>query len=681
MFSQKKPAPDPSKIRLPKASLAPTMAELQGMHDQALETGREVELIWAEPDSTKAYSMSTRFEAGAPSPTWTLWEDDGTEGRLVWKFETSDFELVNDVVCMLKKPKAAAQQESAPAEPEKPKDPFLAVRPASEPKPADPFQSLSGGNSQMGTPQNPYQSQTRMPQQGGTDGGYKPGFFAQQGGASSEPPAPAPTQPAMRNPYLDREDPDFPSPNALGPESSSFPPKPMGESQFPSKPVGEDSGIFVGKPVGDGGGFPTSKPMGDGGKPTEKPMGSAGLPTKPSDYPSIPVKHPGDGVYAAPEKKADTIEGSLADMAVPALLQSLSSNQATGKLEIIGEEAVGEVFFEMGKPRHASTPTEYGDEAIKELVTWEKGTYAFTNNARTEMRSVDEGLTKIIADGVLLLDQKRHLKRAGLGYESYLIRLHKNLSDTELKLMLTKGAPLDFDFQKDIYQYLRHKRTFTDLLRDKPMDSGKWTALLFNFLSCGLIEIKQPDAIKGSALDFLGDARGQVQAIHESFIRPETGVYTYPALMYFLEYEMHRFEAYNFPLSLIVFEIRHRREGTSAADVLTSEAATIAAMRIDLVKRPLDVLGHFETVDYGLLLPNTTGSSAAFVANRILESLTATPLIKGVDRNSLELAFGVSCLPADGDDLESLVMAAKSAKKRAKSGQFPIVLSRSKKSS
>jgi TPP-dependent pyruvate/acetoin dehydrogenase alpha subunit len=63
-----------------------------------------------------------------------------------------------------------------------------------------------------------------------------------------------------------------------------------------------------------------------------------------------------------------------------------------------------------------------------------------------------------------------------------------------------------------------------------------------------------------------------------------------------------------------------------------------------------------------------------------LESLTATPLVKGVDRNSLELAFGIACLPADGDDMESLVMSAKAAKAKAKNGQFPIVLSRSKKS-
>jgi GGDEF domain-containing protein len=102
-------------------------------------------------------------------------------------------------------------------------------------------------------------------------------------------------------------------------------------------------------------------------------------------------------------------------------------------------------------------------------------------------------------------------------------------------------------------------------------------------------------------------------------------------------------------------------------------------MRIQLVKRKLDVLGHFETVDFGLLLPNTSASSAAFVANRVLEALTATPLIPGLEREQLALAFGVASLPADGEDLESLVYSAKSALAQAKIGTFPIVLARAPK--
>jgi hypothetical protein len=376
--------------------------------------------------------------------------------------------------------------------------------------------------------------------------------------------------------------------------------------------------------------------------------------------------------------RSNPLEGDLSDMPMPQILQAMAMNQATGKLEVVGDDATGDIYFERGIPTHAATPAEYGDDAIRELVAWEKGSYKFHTNQTTTMRSVEKRLPNIVAEGIQLLDQKRLLKQNGLTYESYLIRKHKGLSETEFKLMLTKGAPLDYGLQKDIYDYLGHKRTLTDLLRDKPMETPLWSALVYNFLSCGLIEVRQPDAVQGSALDFLGEAKGQVQTLHSSFIRPESGIYSPEALLYFLQYEYYRYEAYNFPISLIIFEMMRKRQETTMEvfDRLPSQAASIAAMRIELVKRPLDTLGHFESLDYAIVLPNTKSSSAAFVANRMYEALTATPLYPGIDRSNIALAFGIASLPADGDDLQSLVNAAKDAKYRAKQGAFPIVLAR-----
>ena len=293
------------------------------------------------------------------------------------------------------------------------------------------------------------------------------------------------------------------------------------------------------------------------------------------------------------------------------------------------------------------------------------------------MSSVQGQLPAIISDGQTLLDQKRHLKRAGLGFESYLIRKHKNLSETELKLMLMKGAAIDFEFQKPIYEYLRYKRTFTDLLRDHPMDSTTWTSLLFNFISCGLIDIKEPDTIRDAVLDFLGEDKEHVRKFANQFIRPETGMYSYDAFLFFLEYEFYRFEAYNWPLSLVLFELqRKRQDGSGGTDLLTGQASNTAATRINLIKRPLDTLAHFQTLELALLLPNTKGSSATWIANKIYESLTATPLAKDIDRNTLSIAFGIASLPADGDDLQALITAAQRAKHEAKVGTFPVVLSR-----
>ena len=242
--------------------------------------------------------------------------------------------------------------------------------------------------------------------------------------------------------------------------------------------------------------------------------------------------------------------------------------------------------------------------------------------------------------------------------------------------------PLDYTLQKEVYDYLAFNRTLTDLLRDKPLDYALWNTLLYNFLSCGLIEVKEPDTVRGTALEFMGEAKDQVQTLATSFVRPETGIYSYEAFLFFLQYEYYRYEAYGFPLSIIIFEMKQKRQNATMEvyDQLPAHAAAMAAMRIDLVKRPLDTLAHFEALDHVILLPNTKASQAAFIANRIYENLTATPLDPEIDRSKLFLALGVASLPSDGLDLSHLLHAARDAKLRATQGQFPIVLSRTAKS-
>jgi hypothetical protein len=385
---------------------------------------------------------------------------------------------------------------------------------------------------------------------------------------------------------------------------------------------------------------------------------------------------------AAPPTKASGIEGTIEQNPMNTVLTSIGMQQMTGKLEVMGEAAVGHVYFENGIPKDAQTSGSRGDDAIKELVTWRRGTFVFKSGVRTEMSSVEKSLQTSVMEGIALLDQLKHLEKSGLVYESVLVQRQKNLGDPELKLMLAKGVPLDFGSQKEVYETLKHKKTFTDLLRDKPMEQAQWAPLLFNLLYCGLIEIKAPTTARGGALDFLGENKQIIQNLAYNFIRPDTGIMSWEAILYFMEYEFYRYEAYSWPMSLVVFEMNLRRGGQGGmqeSEPLPPQALNTAAMRIGLVKRPLDLLGHFEARDFAILMPNTKASQAAFVANRILDSLTVTPLAPGIDRANLALCFGVANLPSDGEDLENLVNAASSAKAEAREGNFPIVLARTGK--
>ena len=551
MFGQRKPPPDSSKIRLPRAASAPVMSDLHYLFAQARENrGREVEVTWFEPMLSKTFSLGCLSRASEADAIWTIWEESGGSANLTWQYQTSDFMLVHDVLNMLDKKTGAAT-----------------------------------------------------------------------------------------------------------------PPVEGKITTFNNPPPKED----VSTP-----GAPTVRPRSEGYVPPFSPAARRDNVRESSTSTPAMTSH---------AKSGSVLEGELATTPMPQLLQSLAMGQLTGKLQVIGENAVGDIYFHDGAPVHAATPAEYGDDAIRELVAWEIGSYNFKPDQTTTMRSVEKRLPSIISEGMQLLDQKRLLKKAGLTFESYLVRRHKTLSDTELKLMLSKGATLDWNFQKDIFDYLAHKRTLTDLLRDKPMETSMWTALIFNFLSCGLIDVRQPDMVKGSALDFLGETKHEVQTLANTLIRPESGILCYEALLYFLQYEYFRYEAYGFPLSLVIFDVLQRKQEASMEvyDRLPSQAASVCGMRIDLVKRNLDVLGHFEALDYAIVMPNTKASSAAFVANRIYETLTATPLFPGIDRSTMFLSFGVANLPSDGDDLESLILAGKDAKARAKQGAFPVVLARSAK--
>lgn len=393
-------------------------------------------------------------------------------------------------------------------------------------------------------------------------------------------------------------------------------------------------------------------------------------------------------VDPGPQMETKTFEGSIETTQLSTLITTLNNDGLTGRLEILGDESVGEIYFLNGVAMYAHVAGILGDSAVRELITWRKGTFAFFLDEKTEVRNVLKPLMETVMEGIALLDKKKHLERMGLTTDAYLVKKARNLSDTEVRLMLTKGEPLNVERQIEVYRIIGNKYSLNDLLRDRPMESADWIPLIFNFLTCELIEIKPPDAVKVGALDFLGDGAKEVNSLLEAMVRQETGVLSYSAFLLYLQHEFYRFEAYGWPMSIILFEMNRKKEYDTNQkrgdlqtmfDVLPPSAVQNAAKRIEMVKRPLDILGHYEMLEYALLLPNTRTASAAYVANRILQTLTVTPLIKNLDKKSLKLAFGVANLPADGDSLQQLLSAARKAKDRAVEANFPLIISKSYK--
>lgn len=369
--------------------------------------------------------------------------------------------------------------------------------------------------------------------------------------------------------------------------------------------------------------------------------------------------------------KPPAMEGDLSEVQLPNLLQTVTMSQMTGKLLIHNkEQATAELFFVDGNLKHATVLDIKGDAAITELVTWDSGKFFFFKDETTDQLTVTRRLEGLLLEAVTLLDQSQALMVFGLKMDSYVGKKYPNLSERGFEERITAGAPVNMHLQKQFYLHLDGDITLFELLRRRPMAKKDWVPIMFNLLSCDLITLsdKPPKTalLESTALD-----RSAIEGVSRQLMRTDTGMMTFPALQYFLEQEFRRYEICTSPFSLILFEMWMRTG--DKIEPLPASAIRDAALRINSVKRSIDILAHHEVLNYALVLPQTEAASAAMLAHRILEVLQSGPL-GGIRPESLALAFGVAGLPEDCQDIGLLLSAAKASKKAAQRSEFPIVM-------
>lgn len=170
-----------------------------------------------------------------------------------------------------------------------------------------------------------------------------------------------------------------------------------------------------------------------------------------------------------------------------------------------------------------------------------------------------------------------------------------------------------------------------------------------------------------SELQALGEDGTGAEYLNTQLANPKSGFYEYASILKFLEHEYYRFEAFGMPCSLIIFDMLHK-------DPLSTDALTAAGLRISMMSRRVDRVGHFES-HYALLLPATTQAAGGLIATRVLGALSAAPLAPGFDKSTIKFSFGVSGLPEDGTSIENLIIAAKLANNSARALSLPVCVS------
>jgi GGDEF domain-containing protein len=368
-----------------------------------------------------------------------------------------------------------------------------------------------------------------------------------------------------------------------------------------------------------------------------------------------------------------TMEGSLADMQVPNLLQSIAMGNMTGRLFVDNTQTGAELFFVEGTLVHATAMDVRGEQAIVELVTWDKGKFYFYKDEKTKEKTIDKRLDFILMESMTLLDQSKALLKAGLKMESYLSKKRPNLTEAEFESQVKNGAPVDLVLQKEFYLLVDGTCTLFELLRKRPMTKPAWVPILFNMVNGDLVAIsaKSSKIDKTSMLVSTAIDRMAIEQVIKSLVRQDTGILSYPSFNYFLEQEHLRYQLYNTPFSVIIFDMWVLRQ--NRYEPLPSDSLQDAIASIKAAKRELDLFSHFETLGYALLLPHTEAAAAAILAYRVLEMLRSKKLGQ-INPEYLAIAFGIAAMPEDCKDVGLLLSAAKASKLAAQKSNSPVVM-------
>lgn len=372
--------------------------------------------------------------------------------------------------------------------------------------------------------------------------------------------------------------------------------------------------------------------------------------------------------------------GDLSLVEASRLFQSILLSKMTGRLDVDHPGGHAKIFFVDGEPQHAESNGVTGDEAVLELLTWREGKYKFEPRVRVAERNVGEPIESLVIKGVQLIDKVTFLRNVGLVSESVLQRKHPQSSNIDFNQLALHDPTADPNLLKRLYLAVDDRTAIGTLVEKLRLPRSQWVPVVALLINADLITFtndymparEEKAQIEPKLID-----KAKIHSVMMTLRRPETGMFTYPAFLYFLEQEYFRGYRSGSPLSVMVMEMRVVSGPPHfAREPLDVPAVAEVVRRISRLKRHIDLLAHYDQYDYAMLLPNTKTSGANTFAQRVAKAIWSAPLVQGLDSSNLSLAFGVACIPDDCLDLGVLLASAEAAKAAALRASVPIALYR-----
>jgi len=376
-----------------------------------------------------------------------------------------------------------------------------------------------------------------------------------------------------------------------------------------------------------------------------------------------------DDAQADMYKEQIVLEGDVLLMQVPTLLQSVNMERLTGRLEVIYAKDKATLHFNEGVPVHCTTKWEKGEAAIMELATWTSGEFKFFRGPKTSVVSINRRLNGLLLEAATIKDQSQQLTSRGLKDTSYLNPQIELQSEVELMEATANGTGFSPKLQWEFYSAVDGQSTLVEILRKVRMSKAAWMPSLFNLVDCEVVTFSdEPYAttvehVESQAVSHTVDW-GAVEALEHTLKRGESGIISYPAFLLFLRNEFERHHCHGSGFSIMLIEAFSEVPGTEGAKTwkrapLKQRDSVKLTKVLEDLKLASDMIGHFETFGYALLMPETDETQARIVSERVTAAIDNIEM-RGPNEEELHVRVGVVSVPQEARLLEEALGLARS---------------------
>lgn len=363
------------------------------------------------------------------------------------------------------------------------------------------------------------------------------------------------------------------------------------------------------------------------------------------------------------ERPAAPEQGDLKSISLIKLLKQYKGARVSGRLRVDTKDASAVLYLNQGEVLQAMLGELTGDEALTEILLLGDGNFSLSTGISTGgmKRTVETPAEVLLANHRQMAHLVKELQDYGMSANSTFVRADASLTKAQFLQIAAHEAPMDPEVMAGIYIKLDGKQTLADLAKSSKMPRLKLVEAIYHMVSFELVDISNaPASVAPKQLTVIPKKIDGtlIQSVMMSLRREDTGLFIYPAFLYFLEEEFFRIYRSRGTLSVVLFEMRDEvvTEGGVKRRVLPGSAVADAARRITAKKRHTDVVGHYEAYDFAIMLPDTGPAGAKVFVKKITKYLTETALT-GMDGRKLSLTFASASIPEDFTNLNSLLGA------------------------